>query len=391
VQGKVAIGLTTPSSSLHVASAATSTGNSDIEASPFRSAGGGGGLSCFIGHDTTSNRPFIQASTGNAGTADWALLLQPYGGNVGIGTASPQTRFSVETSGVQNVVSPVITAQSTGVTYGGLYAVRDGAGDQRGLIFQNYTANVGLTEKMRIDSAGNVGIGVTPSASWGAGGNLVIAATKAIASSGDAINIYNNCYYNGGFYRASNGFASLYYQYQGQHVWSTAGNGNAGTAFTPTQAMTLDASGNLGIGTPTANFRADIQNSTGAAVLRLKGGTGAAQGSAIYCTYAGSANTLIGIGDRATILGGTVDQLACIYTGVPLTFEVGGGERLRIDSSGNVGIGATSFGTSAAKVLGLANATAPSTSPAGMGQLYVENGALKYRGSSGTVTTIANA
>jgi hypothetical protein len=64
---------------------------------------------------------------------------------------------------------------------------------------------------------------------------------------------------------------------------------------------------------------------------------------------------------------------------------------LTIDNSSNVGIGVSTFGTSAAKVLGLANATAPSTSPAGMGQLYVEAGALKYRGSSGTVTTIANA
>ena len=36
-------------------------------------------------------------------------------------------------------------------------------------------------------------------------------------------------------------------------------------------------------------------------------------------------------------------------------------------------------------------AAAPTTSPAGMGQLYVEAGALKYRGSSGTVTTIAAA
>ena len=66
-------------------------------------------------------------------------------------------------------------------------------------------------------------------------------------------------------------------------------------------------------------------------------------------------------------------------------------ERMRITPSGNVGVGVSTFGTSAAKVLGLANATAPSTSPAGMGQLYVESGALKYRGSSGTVTTIANA
>jgi hypothetical protein len=65
--------------------------------------------------------------------------------------------------------------------------------------------------------------------------------------------------------------------------------------------------------------------------------------------------------------------------------------RLIIDSVGNVGIGVSAFGTSAVKVLGLANATAPSTSPVGMGQLYVEAGALKYRGSSGTVTTIANA
>ena len=58
---------------------------------------------------------------------------------------------------------------------------------------------------------------------------------------------------------------------------------------------------------------------------------------------------------------------------------------------GNVGIGVTTFGTSAAKVLGLGNATAPTTSPAGMGQLYVESGALKCRGSSGTITTIAAA
>lgn len=59
--------------------------------------------------------------------------------------------------------------------------------------------------------------------------------------------------------------------------------------------------------------------------------------------------------------------------------------------AGNLGLGTASFGTSAAKVLGMANATAPSTSPAGMGQLYVEGGALKFRGSSGTITVIAPA
>ncbi len=62
-----------------------------------------------------------------------------------------------------------------------------------------------------------------------------------------------------------------------------------------------------------------------------------------------------------------------------------------ISSGGNVGIGANTFGTSAVRVLAIGNGTAPSTSPAGMGQLYVESGVLKYRGSSGTVTTVAPA
>lgn len=43
-------------------------------------------------------------------------------------------------------------------------------------------------------------------------------------------------------------------------------------------------------------------------------------------------------------------------------------------------------------VIALHNAaTAPTTNPSSGGVLYVESGALKYRGSSGTVTTIANA
>ena len=42
-------------------------------------------------------------------------------------------------------------------------------------------------------------------------------------------------------------------------------------------------------------------------------------------------------------------------------------------------------------VASIANTTAPSTNPTGGGFLYSEAGALKWRGSSGTVTTIAFA
>ena len=66
-------------------------------------------------------------------------------------------------------------------------------------------------------------------------------------------------------------------------------------------------------------------------------------------------------------------------------------ERMLITSVGNIGVRTSQFGLGAG-VIGIANAaTSPTTDPAGGGVLYVENGALKYRGSSGTVTTIASA
>jgi hypothetical protein len=53
--------------------------------------------------------------------------------------------------------------------------------------------------------------------------------------------------------------------------------------------------------------------------------------------------------------------------------------------------GSGSFG-SGSKVIFIGNATtAPTTDPTGGGILYCEGGALKFRGSSGTVTTIAPA
>ena len=60
--------------------------------------------------------------------------------------------------------------------------------------------------------------------------------------------------------------------------------------------------------------------------------------------------------------------------------------------AGRVGIGMTNFPTMAGTGIALGNiTTVPSTNPVGGGVLYSEGGALKWRGSSGTVTTIAAA
>jgi hypothetical protein len=65
-------------------------------------------------------------------------------------------------------------------------------------------------------------------------------------------------------------------------------------------------------------------------------------------------------------------------------------QALTLDASGNLLVGLTTAGTTAAKTIQIANGTAPTANVTG-GQLYVESGALKYRGSSGTITTIAAA
>ena len=64
----------------------------------------------------------------------------------------------------------------------------------------------------------------------------------------------------------------------------------------------------------------------------------------------------------------------------------------RLAAGGNIGSRTTSQFGGGRGVMAIANASvAPSINPAGGGILYVEDGALKYRGSNGTVTVIAPA
>ena len=68
-------------------------------------------------------------------------------------------------------------------------------------------------------------------------------------------------------------------------------------------------------------------------------------------------------------------------------------EKMVIKPGGNVGIGTTNFGTNASGVIGIGNATAPTSSPADMVQLYAEDvtasSELRVRDEAGNVTTLS--
>ena len=82
-------------------------------------------------------------------------------------------------------------------------------------------------------------------------------------------------------------------------------------------------------------------------------------------------------GVRTVGIQGTGDGLTAITTSTARNLQLAGSTA---SSGGGAG------------VVGITNATTvPTSNPTGGGILYVESGALKFRGSSGTVTTVANA
>jgi hypothetical protein len=116
------------------------------------------------------------------------------------------------------------------------------------------------------DASGNFGLGITPSA-WTVGKNIQIGAAGIIsgqASNTSLIEIGANWYYgaSGAIKYINSDYASDYYQYQGKHIWWSAPSGTAGATVTTSTNMTLDASGNLLVGTTTSAGRLTVKGTT---------------------------------------------------------------------------------------------------------------------------------
>jgi hypothetical protein len=115
--------------------------------------------------------------------------------------------------------------------------------------------------RMTLDTAGNVGVGVTPSA-WGSGYKVIQGQIGGFAlsndnSSNNQFRLSSNAYFDTTdsrweYYGSST--ATAYEQRAGEHRFFNAASGTANNAITFTQAMTLDASGRLLVGKAASNF-----------------------------------------------------------------------------------------------------------------------------------------
>lgn len=208
------------------------------------------------------------------------------------------------------------------------------------------------TERVRVTSAGNVGVGATS------------PAERLHVNSGAAE------------------FA-IQWDSTGSNSWVLAAASNRAYIRNKTgsaEVLTILNGGNVGIGTTSPAARLDVAG-TGTNFFGTR-------------TTNGNVNLDVYIERVAADRTASFQNTSGLATGGFEFFASNASyntTRLKVQNDGNIGVNTTAFGTSALGVLSIANGTAPTTSPAGVGQLYVEGGALKYRGSSGTVTTIANA
>jgi hypothetical protein len=158
--------------------------------------------------------------------------------------------------------------------------------------------NTGNSMAVTSDASGNVGVGVTPSA-WVAIKGLEIGAVGNGFSgfSGDSGSyVTSNAYYGTGGWRYgySSKLATLYSAEAGRHAWLIAPSGTAGNAITFTQAMTLDASGRLLLGTtsPIGNARLNvIETAADTAVSAFRHSAASPYGQVITFTTASPNNT----------------------------------------------------------------------------------------------------
>jgi hypothetical protein len=205
-----------------------------------------------------------------------------FAGSVGIGTSSPDERLRISGPLAGDAR---IRLQLAGSDIGvfGSFSGWVGSGSSTDLFVSSLSAGSSLilgssgAAKATLDSSGNLGLGVTPSASTSNYRTLQIGVTAAQYSlfgqrvTGNAETFVGWNAYGGnntttigtGFYYVNTGDAATMYSQNAQHVWWNAPSGTAGNAITFTQAMTLDASGNLGIGATSPATRLSVGGGTG--------------------------------------------------------------------------------------------------------------------------------
>jgi len=382
VQGELAVDLTnkrlyTEDSGGSVIEVGTSPSTIDINAGTIDGTVIGGS-SAAAGTFTTFT------STGIDDNATSTAITIDASENVGIGTGSPNRTLTV--SSASGVPAELVSSSSNSLLafFDSGTGVRPSIGSEGSDLIFNATS-----ERMRINSSGNVGIGT---ASPDGKLNVFSASAGSVTADADADELVLENSGNVGLslLTASTGESGIYFGNPGTNgqkdfylkyyheSHATTANRRAFTFNTAsTERMRIDSSGNVGIGTDTVSF------ASGYTTVNINGSTG----GQIHFS-----DDDVKVADFTAQTGDLFIQSAGVTS-----FRTGGfgsgDEAMRIDSSGNLLVGTTATPTSSAGNIVLQNGTAPTASATDGVILYAEDvsssSELKVRDEAGNITTLS--
>jgi hypothetical protein len=248
----------------------------------------------------------------------------------------------------------------TGTIGGGAWVI-GGDGSTR---FQSFPSGamtkgsaVSMLERMRITSAGNVGIGATsPASLLEVQGGLTTTGAVVTLSSKETSTVANDVLGRVNFRAALDAAggdailtgASIVAQAEG--TFSATSNATSllfqtGSSEAATTKMTLTSGGNVGIGTSSPATQLHIQSATGGKLRLSSSDTSVGAGESLgEIDWFSNDTSASGTGVRAFI--NVVENDAGLGRSYDMTFGTGttgtATEKMRITSAGNVGIGTTS-------------------------------------------------
>ena len=330
-------------------------------------------------------------------------MLATSAGNVGIGTSSPTYKLDVQASGYPavNVASTSVSgANGAGINNkngGGAVSFFGTETTTGGYSYTNAIANAAYIgsgganplqlvtnsiARATLDSAGNLGLGVTPSAWYSSFNGFDLSTAGAISGSVSGTILWGNSFINASASERykTNGFAVKYVAASdiGAHIWQIAPSGTAGNAITFTEAMRLDASGRLGIGVTSPGAPLDVYNSTSQDIIALR-----------YSTLGKVAGVYLD-SDAVYYGGGATNYTNAFSVSHQhnyVAMNTAGSERARIDSSGQLLLGTTTPVATGAGSLTVGATTASTSTTSGALQVA---GGLGVGGNSYFGGTIYN-